>query len=42
MNEGLTGLKCHEDKSLMTEFSFLGEINLFFFGDIISVIYCHF
>ncbi len=27
MNEGLTGLEQHEGEQLMTEFSFLGEIN---------------
>ncbi len=28
MNEGLTGLERHEGESLMTEFSFLGELSL--------------
>ncbi len=28
MKEGLTGLEQHEGESLMTEFSFLGELSL--------------
>jgi len=28
MNEGLTGVERHEGEELMTEISFLGELNL--------------